>query len=495
MNRPRRTQLRNLIGEFSTVIEGIALAADRRLTSMPLSVFREPTGRSNAPVVSVRFADGQQVGRLPRDVAHWLAPLLGSGAVAVEAVAANHATAVEDGRLPIRIAVYAPRGVDKIFSPAGGRSRARLVHSIVKQFYRKAQRETEPAAVTEMAAAVEPLARQDMLPETRLLLELLRGLDREIRMVRAVRAQSQFVKALARVEVLEAVSLAGLDLFPLRWRQPQEARLLPLRTAINAGDAAISEVSTDGKVPELMLTNRAKLPILVPEGEVIIGLKQNRVVNLSLIAPPNEQTIVPVSCVERGRWDGSHRRQVEFTVAPLAVRSVKLRSVRDRRRITGGFESNQTAVWDSVGLLEEETGINSDTESLADIRPNGDLSRQIESIRLPDDAAGLCVAADGQVLSVDLLVSPEHLRPRLDSLLQSFAVEAMRRRTNGWSHRAASADVVGRFLQTLAGAARTAPYTVALGDELEFPADTVSGGALMYEGALAHLWAVSRQAE
>lgn len=170
-----------------------------------------------------------------------------------------------------------------------------------------------------MAAAVEPLARQDLMPETRLLLELLRGLDREIRMVRAVQAQMRFITALARVEVLEAVALAGLTLFPLRWCQPQEAKLLPLRTAIDAGDAVISEASTDGNVPELTLKNRATLPILVPKGEVIVGLKQNRVVNRSLIAPPNEQTVVPVRCIEHGRRDGSHHRPVELTAADTAA--------------------------------------------------------------------------------------------------------------------------------------------------------------------------------
>lgn len=495
MNRSRCKQLRNFIGEFKAAAERDPLHEGYPLEGMPVTLVREPGGRRDGCVIAVYDADNRKIGRLSRDVAHWLAPLLDSGVVAVDGMAPKRSEEADGSHFPIQIAAYAPRGAGKIFAPAGGRGRAQLVHAIIRQFYRKAQRETDPSAVAEMAAAVEPLARQDLMPETRMLIELLRGLGREIRMVRAVRAQSQFVLALGRVEVLEAVCLAGLDLFPLRWRQPQEVQLLPLRTAIDAGNAVISEVSADGKVPELKLKNRAKLPILVPEGEVIVGLKQNRVVNLSLIAPPNEQTIIPVSCVERGRWDGRHHRPVEFTVAPLAVRSVKLRSVRDQRRVSGGFQSNQMAVWESVGLLEEQTGIDSDTDSLADIRPNGDLSEQIESFRLPDAAAGLCVAANGQVLSVDLLVSPEHLRPRLGSMLQSYAIEAMRRRTNDWSRCTTSADAVRRFLHALAGAARTAPSAVALGDELEFPTDSVSGGALMYEGALAHLWAVSRQAE
>lgn len=117
MNRPRRTQLRNLIGEFSTVVEGTALAADGQLADTPLLLMQEPIARSSEPVVSVRLTEGQEVGRLPRDVAHWLASLLRSGVIAVEAVAANQATAAEDRRLPMLIAIYPLAASIKSFRP------------------------------------------------------------------------------------------------------------------------------------------------------------------------------------------------------------------------------------------------------------------------------------------------------------------------------------------------------------------------------------------
>jgi hypothetical protein len=53
----------------------------------------------------------------------------------------------------------------------------------------------------------------------------------------------------------------------------------------------------------------------VLDSEELVGAKQNRVLNLSILVPAHSTTVVPVSCVEAGRCQ--HRSQ-GFASAPQA---------------------------------------------------------------------------------------------------------------------------------------------------------------------------------
>ena len=63
-----------------------------------------------------------------------------------------------------------------------------------------------------------------------------------------------------------------------------------------------SSDTEDGEVPNLSVTNSSDRPILIPEGEILVGAKQNRVVNVTVLVAARSTFKVPVSCVEQGRW-------------------------------------------------------------------------------------------------------------------------------------------------------------------------------------------------
>lgn len=47
----------------------------------------------------------------------------------------------------------------------------------------------------------------------------------------------------------------------------------------------ITEVSEQGVVPQLRFVNRGRVPVLLVDGEELLGAKQNRIVNLSILVP------------------------------------------------------------------------------------------------------------------------------------------------------------------------------------------------------------------
>ena len=76
---------------------------------------------------------------------------------------------------------------------------------------------------------------------------------------------------------------------------------LTAAAALAAGTLSIGEMG-GGSVPQLVLKNAGTLPVLLLDGEHLEGAMQNRVLNATVLAAPEHETVIPVSCVEQGRW-------------------------------------------------------------------------------------------------------------------------------------------------------------------------------------------------
>jgi hypothetical protein len=56
--------------------------------------------------------------------------------------------------------------------------------------------------------------------------------------------------------------------------------------------------------------------VLLYEGEELVGAKQNRIIEQTILAGPGSSLKIPAKCVERGRWA---RRSQHFAPAPQAA--------------------------------------------------------------------------------------------------------------------------------------------------------------------------------
>ena len=74
-------------------------------------------------------------------------------------------------------------------------------------------------------------------------------------------------------------------------------------TLAEAGDRVrITEISEGGSVPDLRVANLGDLPLLLLDGEQLVGGKQNRILNMTVLVAAQTEVTIPVSCVEQGRW-------------------------------------------------------------------------------------------------------------------------------------------------------------------------------------------------
>ena len=171
-----------------------------------------------------------------------------------------------------------------------------------------------------------------------------------------------------------------------------------LEEALADGSLNVTEVSAAGHVPELRVKNSGATPVLILDGEELVGAKQNRIVNVTVLVPPQSETVIPVSCIEAGRWAYS---RPGFTAAGRVlnqkIRSRKAESVsknlkKHRRRF-----SDQGAVWDGVSETLFSLGVRSPTQSLSDsFESRTDaIGEFLEAFRLQPGQIGVICRIDG----------------------------------------------------------------------------------------------------
>src|SRR3972149_3332591 len=100
----------------------------------------------------------------------------------------------------------------------------------------------------------------------------------------------------------EAQSFENISVFPIFGKGDGGISFITLNEAVKRRCIEVTEVSEGGSVPDLKVKNNSDNHILIFDGETLIGAKQNRIVNTTIIILPHKEVIIPVSCVEQGRW-------------------------------------------------------------------------------------------------------------------------------------------------------------------------------------------------
>jgi hypothetical protein len=480
---------KSLLGEILTHITGSKLQSAPISAGEVVLLEREPANLHDPHAIRLKNAAENAIGYLPRSVACWLAPLLDAQKVRIEAylpLRPGLSQGVKAPSLPVVLSVFIADQAAGLLEKKEIRTKEDVLHQVFYQAYKQAHEFSDPQLIEDLAESLKPLARQKMHPETHLLLALLPGIVNENRTAQGVKQMVHLKDHLTRIRIGEPLYCQNLTFFPLFVPEAKESPYVLLQKAIQEGQATVEEVSESGHVPELKLINRCLRPILIPEGEILVGAKQNRVVNLTVLVAATSEFLVPVSCVEQGRWRYQSKHFAVQAFAQPSLRSKKMRSVQRNREEYGSLESDQGEVWDEVAKSLHDTKAASPTASLTDSydAQKAKFSELHEEIVLPDQAAGVLVARGRAVLGLDLFDTPQTLAAIWKRLSESYFFEAFR---ESKTDAPAKDDVARSFLEKVSSSARLKNPPVGLGEEFEIAADGIVGAALLYEGTLCHL--------
>ena len=240
--------------------------------------------------------------------------------------------------------------------------------------------------------------------------------------------QNAIGRALAGITVGAEVRVDNLLMFPLMGPSAKAADYITLDDALAQNCSEITEVSEHGVVPELCVVNRGLKPTLIIDGEELVGAKQNRVVNLTILVAPNSRLTIPVSCVEAGRWRAKSKAFVAAPRAQYADGRAKRMAQVSRSMAHGGTRvSDQSAVWADIADKSARMHSSSPTSAMEQIFTDHSTSIDayvIGCAPLPGQIGALFAIGD-RIVGFDLFDDAATFRKLLPKLVRSYAVDAI----------------------------------------------------------------------
>ena len=191
-------------------------------------------------------------------------------------------------------------------------------------------------------------------------------------------------------------------------------------SALLTGAAApvdVAERAGSPAIDQLVVTNRGNRPVLLLAGELLEGGMQHRALAATTLLPAHHPTVLPVRCVEAGRWHGGGAHSRNARRAPVSL-------IPHLDRADGQHE-----VWRRVSRFGAFAGA-SPTESLLDrldASAAGDPHRPTSALRPLAGQRGLLVGIAGRPAWLELFGSSRALAAHWSGLMDAATLDALGR--------------------------------------------------------------------
>ncbi len=311
-------------------------------------------------------------------------------------------------------------------------------------------------------------------------------------------------------KVLEPIRHGSLTVFPVvAPKSYATAEFLTLDEGLRSGDVVVTEYGNvrglvrrhinpalqqqrdSAQVNRLVLVNNSKRPLLLLAGEIVAGGKQDRVIGMDRIVPPESDPVdLNVFCVEPGRWVATSDRfgasGTTYAVpgvasgvgsghvggiaggTMMAQPSVRAKAMadKDQNQVWAEVRKQQSAMVAVEASAPTVSTELSSTSSYARVMENKDVKEKVDEVARPIEqnyqslikqlrdrkAVGVVVAVNGRIIWSDVFASTELLEKYWPKLVRSYASEAVVTRAKGGEATLAQAEA---FLANMEGRKET----------------------------------------
>ena len=263
---------------------------------------------------------------------------------------------------------------------------------------------------------------------------------------------------------------------------------LSLSEALEKSMIEVTEVSEGGSVPYLKVRNLSSRKVLLLDGEELMGAKQNRVLNTTVLVPEDEELTVPVSCSERGRWRYKGKTFEDSNlIMAKKTQSLKSSSVSHSLEYQMSYDSDQGGVWNSIDQMHEKYASGSHTAAMKHVYDQqGELlSAYLEKFPCVENQRGVVVFVDGELAGCEMISKNKPYLRCHEKIIKSFCIDLLHRKIEE-AEKTGSLEKARDWLASIENWKTSRFKSLGIGDDLRLKNGVSHGNALLAEDTVVH---------
>ena len=219
------------------------------------------------------------------------------------------------------------------------------------------------------------------------------------------------------IELLQPQVYENITIIPLKTER-NYIDILTLKKGLELGLVNVKECVTS-QVNTIIVKNNAITPLILIDGEEIIGGDQNRIVNSTILIDAGSKMKIPVSCSEKNRWAfKSEFKQSEYMANYNTRRAKEYAS-----RVSNSY---QDVIWSSIDCLEVENDYASPTSAMEESYKNIKAAQNeiIKQFKIMDGQTGVLIMVDGEIKGFELFLNSGIYRDFHEKIIKSYLIDS-----------------------------------------------------------------------
>ena len=296
---------------------------------------------------------------------------------------------------------------------------------------------------------------------------------------------------LGRLRLGEAQAAEPYSVYPVCLEEAGPApQLLLTHQAIEARVLEILEEG-EGNVQALTARNTGKQPVVILEGDTLVGCKQNRVVARSVILAPGADVTIPVGCMEQGRWSWKTGRfgagTLRMSPTMRGATTKEILAAKKRRHLDASLD--QGRLWEDVDAhlaAADVASPTSDFHSAVEEKGREAGERAARVLQRQPGQVGVLIMADGHFLGLEVAGHPATWDELADRTLPAFLMDP-RWVDQALADRRGPGRSAAEWLSLLQATPLTPAAGLGAGQEVDLEVPGLGGSGLWHDDRIVHM--------